>query len=62
MKTNTIQVITATVAAGLIAGFGSIKVSGDYVSGLTAAVGFFAVAAIVALAVADYRRLRSYNA
>jgi hypothetical protein len=62
MKTNTIQAITTTVAAGLIAGFGSTKVTGDYLTGIAVTVGYLAVAALVALAVADYRRNRTYTA
>jgi hypothetical protein len=62
MKTNTIQVITTTVAAGLVAGVGSTKVTGDYVTGVAVTVGYFVVAALVALVVADYRRnQRSYT-
>ena len=56
MKTNTIQVITAVVATGLVAGLSSTKVTGDYVTGVAVTVGYLVVAAVVALAVADYRR------
>lgn len=55
MKTNTIQVITTTLAVALIAGFGSTKVTGDYVTGVAVAVGYLAVAALVAMAASDYR-------
>lgn len=61
MKTNTIQAIITTVAAGLIAGFGSTKVTGNYLTGIAVTVGYLAVAALVALAVADYRRNRTYT-
>ena len=56
MKTNTIQVITTTVVAGLVAGFGSTKLSGDYLTGIAVTVGYLAVAALVAVAAVDYRR------
>jgi hypothetical protein len=56
MKTNTIQIIATTVAAGLVAGVGSTKVTGDYVTGVAITVGYFMVAALVALVVVDYRR------
>ncbi len=63
MKTNTIQVIIATVAAGIFIGLGSTKVTGDYVAGLTASIGYLTVAALVALANIDYRRSqRDYTA
>ena len=55
MKTNTIQVITATLAVAVIAGFGSTKVTGDYLTGVAVAVGYLAVAALVAMAASDYR-------
>lgn len=55
MKTNTIQVITTTLAVALIAGFGSTKVTGDYVTGVAVAVGYLAVATLVAMAASDYR-------
>lgn len=56
MKTNTIQVITTTVVAGLVAGFGSTKLTGDYLTGIAVTVGYLAVAALVAVAAVDYRR------
>jgi hypothetical protein len=63
MKTNTIKVIASTVAVGLVAGLSSTKVTGDYLTGVAVAVGYLAVAALVALTVADYRRdQRTYNA
>jgi len=63
MKTNTIQVITTTVLAGIIAGFGSTKITGDYLTGIAVTVGYLAVAALVIMAVADYRRVeRRYHA
>jgi hypothetical protein len=63
MKTNTIKVIATTVAVGLVAGLSSTKVTGDYVTGVAVTVGYLAVAALVALTVADYRRdQRTYTA
>lgn len=63
MKTNTIKVIATTVAVGLVAGLSSTKVTGDYVTGVTVTVGYLVVAALVALAMADYRRdQRTYTA
>ncbi len=56
MKTNTIKVIATTLAVGLVAGLGSTKVTGDYVTGVAVTVGYLVVAAVVALTVADYRR------
>lgn len=62
MKTNTIQVITTTVAVALVAGFGSTKLTGDYLTGVTVSVAYLAVAALVAMAAADYRRQSTYSA
>jgi hypothetical protein len=61
MKTNTIQIIT-NVAAAAIAGFGITNIAGDFAVGVAVAVGYLAVAALVALTAADYRRQRTYNA
>ncbi|HEY8993620.1 MAG TPA: hypothetical protein VIM71_02960 [Lacunisphaera sp.] len=55
MKTNIIPVITTTLTVALVAGFGATKVTGDYVTGLAVAVGYLAVAAVVAMAASDYR-------
>ena len=63
MKTNTIQAIIAAVAAGIVIGLASTKLTGDYVAGLTATLGYLTVGAVVALANIDYRRSqRSYDA
>lgn len=63
MKTNTIQAIIATVAVGILLGIGSTKVTGDYLAGLTASLGYMTVAALVAMANIDYRRSqRDYTA
>jgi hypothetical protein len=55
MKTNTIQVIATTFAVAVLAGFGSTKVTGNYLTGVAVAVGYLAVAALVAMAASDYR-------
>lgn len=55
MKTNTIQVIATTAAVALIVGFGSTKMTGDYVTGIAVGVSYLAVAALVAMAASDYR-------
>ena len=62
MKTNTIEVITTTLAIALIAGFGGTKVTGDYLTGVAVAVSYVAVAALVAMAASDYRNRRDYTA
>lgn len=61
MKTNTIQTIISGVVAGIVAGIGSTKLTGNFAAGLAITVGYLVVAALVAFAVADYRRQRSYT-
>jgi hypothetical protein len=55
MKTNTIQVITTTLAIALVAGFAGTKVTGDHLTGIAMAVSYLTVAAVVAMAASDYR-------
>jgi len=55
MKTNTIQVITASVAAGILAGFGATKVSGDSAIGIAVTLSYLAVVGVIAIAASDYR-------
>ena len=63
MKTNTIQAITTSVAIGLIAGFGATQVTGDSITGIAVALGYLAVAAVIAIAFSDYRSApKSYSA
>ncbi|MFZ5497381.1 MAG: hypothetical protein ACOZE5_18850 [Verrucomicrobiota bacterium] len=62
MKTNTIQIILSALTVGLFAGFASTRITGDFLTGAAVAVGYIAVAALVALAAADYRRQRTYTA
>jgi hypothetical protein len=63
MKTNTLQVLTTTIAVAVIAGLGGTKVTGNYVTGIAVAVSYLAVAALVAMAASDYRgSQRSYTA
>jgi hypothetical protein len=63
MKTNTLQVLTTTVAVAAIAGFGGTKVTGNYMTGIALAVSYLAVAALVAMAASDYRgNQRNYTA
>ncbi len=62
MKTNTTQVITTAAATGFIAGVGSTQITGDFMTGIAVTVGYLAVAALVFLIAADYRRQVTYNA
>jgi hypothetical protein len=63
MKTNTLQVLTTTIAVAVIAGLGGTKVTGNYVTGIAVAVSYLAVAALVAMAASDYRgSQRNYTA
>jgi hypothetical protein len=55
MKTNTIQVITTTVAIAFAAGFVGTTVTGNYLTGVGVAVAYLTVAALVAIAASDYR-------
>ncbi len=55
MNTNTIQVITTTVAVGIIAGFTGLEVSGNLLTGMAIGVSYFTVAALIAMAVSGYR-------
>ena len=51
------------LTVSLFTGLASTRITGDYVTGVAAGVGYFAVAALVALAAADYRRSqRNYTA
>ena len=54
MKTNTIQV-TTTVAVGLIAGIVGTEVTGNLLTGAAIGVSYLTVAALVAMALSDYR-------
>jgi hypothetical protein len=63
MNKNTIQVISAALATGALIGFGSTKLTGDYVIGASAVIGYLTVAALVALGNIDSRRSeRNYTA
>ena len=55
MNTNTIQVITTTVAIGLIAGFAGMEVTGNILAGAAIGVSYLTAAALVAMAFSDYR-------
>ncbi len=55
MNTNTIQVITTTVAIALIAGLGGLEVTGNMLTGAAVGLSYLVVAALVAIAAADYR-------
>jgi hypothetical protein len=55
MNTNTIQVITATISAGLMAGFIGLAVTGNVLVGAAIGVSYLTVAALIAMAVSDYR-------
>lgn len=63
MNKNMIQVISAAIATGALIGLGSMKLTGDYVLGAAAVLGYLTVAALVALGNIDYRRgQRTYTA
>jgi hypothetical protein len=55
MNTNTIQVITTTVAVGLLAGFTGLEVTGNLLTGMAIGVSYFTVASLIAMAASDYR-------
>ena len=55
MKTNTIQIITTAVATGLVAGFGSTTVTGNFFTGVVVAVSSWAMVALIAIIASDYR-------
>lgn len=55
MKTNITQVVTTILATAVVAGLGGTKVTGDYLTGIALAVSYLTVAAVVAMAVSDYR-------
>lgn len=55
MNTNTIQVITTTVSAGIFAGFIGLAVTGNVLTGAAIGVSYLTVAALIAMAVSDYR-------
>lgn len=62
MKTNTIQIISTAAATGFIAGVASTQITGDFMTGIAVTVGYLAVAALVILTAADYRRQVTYTA
>lgn len=62
MKTKMIQIISAAAATGLFVGVASTQITGDYMTGIAVTVGYLAVAALVILTVADYRRQVTYTA
>lgn len=63
MKKNTIQVISAAVVTGAVIGFGSTKLTGDYVLGAAAAIGYLTFLALVALGnIGSRRGQRTYSA
>ena len=55
MNTNTIQVITTTIAVGLIAGFVGLEATGSILTGVAIGVSYLTVAALIAMAASDYR-------
>ena len=55
MKTNKVQVITALLAVAAVAGLAGTKATGDYITGFAVTVAYIAVAAVLAMAAADYR-------
>ena len=55
MNTNTIQVITATISSGLMAGFIGVAVTGNVLVGTAIGVSYLTVAALIAMAFSDYR-------
>jgi hypothetical protein len=55
MNTNTIQVITGTISTGLMAGFIGLAVTGNVLVGTAIGVSYLTVAALIVMAVSDYR-------
>lgn len=55
MNTNTIQVITTTVSTGIFAGFIGLAVTGSLLTGVAIGVSYLTVAALIAMALSDYR-------
>lgn len=55
MKTNTIKAISITLVTALFAGIGSMEVSDSMITGAAVTISYLAVAALVAMASADYR-------
>jgi len=55
MNTNTIQVITSTVAIGIFAGFAGAEVTGNILTGAAIGVSYLTAAALLAMAASDYR-------
>jgi len=54
MNNNTIQVIT-TFAIGIISGVVGLEVTGNILTGAAIGVSYLTVAAVIAMAVSDYR-------
>ncbi len=55
MNTNTIRVLSTTVATALIAGLGGLEVTGNVLTGATVGLSYLVVAALVVIAASDYR-------
>ena len=56
MNNNTIQVIT-TFAIGIISGVVGLEVTGNILTGAAIGVSYLTVAAVIAMAVSDYRSI-----
>jgi len=55
MNTNSTHVITATISAGLMAGFIGVAVTGNILAGAAVGVSYLTVAAVIGMAASDYR-------
>lgn len=55
MNTNSTHVITATISAGLMAGFIGVAVTGNILAGAAIGVSYLTVAALIGMAANDYR-------
>ena len=55
MNTNTIRVLSTTVATALIAGLGGLEVTGSMLTVATVGLSYLVVAVLVAMTISGYR-------
>jgi len=55
MNNNTIQGVATTLSAGIFSGFLGLALTGNILTGVAIGVSYLTVAALIAMAVADYR-------
>jgi hypothetical protein len=55
MNTNTTHVIATTISAGIMGGFIGTALTGNLLAGTAIGVSYLTVAAVIAMAAADYR-------